>query len=637
MKRFRRKGFLAGSAVLFILLAAAVGDIPVPADTNGWVSTVKGLAYIDPATGKTAVGLVEIDSEFYYFDEVSGIMLTGFVNTPDGAAYYFDESGKMLRGWRNIGKDRYYFLQSDGSMVKGNFVTWNENRYYLGTDGKMMTGLCTVDGETYYFADSGEMLKGWRNIDGARYYFLQDDGTMVKNHFVTWKDDRYYLGTDGNMTKGFCSLDGKTYYFSENGAMLKGWRNIGDARYYFLQDDGSMVQNHFVTWKDKKFYLGPDGKMVTGFYKLNDKVYYFSEKGDMLYGWRNIDGNRYYFLQSDGTMVKDHTVTWNDYTYYMGEDGRLVTDRADFELNGEHYRIDSEGRMLSEGDGILYLCGNNGALSRMIGVHENGLLNLPTLDNPENGTFIGWATEPGLKLNLITPTQVAFEPGDTVHVTGTARIYSAVFMNDQDIDIEEEEFAGLSEELGAVVFVGDARFRSMDSASGQYRSSLSNVSFITDEYANLDWLISEGYGSLVTKINNIREKTDKPAAVVFQIGLSDLEAGESFCDRYVSALSQIADALKEKNCRMFFMSLLPINPRQMELTDTRIPGEEDPLVLRDFNTRMEESLPDEYVYLDLYSWLMAYGYRSDDGFHFSDATSRRILDETIKRVNREAQ
>ena len=624
----KKRHLLTGAVFLFLISSFT----PVSADT-GWTSTDKGLVYIDPATGKNAVGLVEIDSDFYYFDEISGIMLTGLVNTGDGTTYYFGDSGEMLRGWRNIGKNRYYFLQSDGSMVKGDFFEYNEKQYYLGTDGRMVTGLRTIGENTYYFSETGEMLKGWRNIGDSRYYFLQDDGTMVKGHFVTWNENKYYMGTDGKMTKGFCTLDGKTYYFSETGEMLKGWRNIGGSRYYFLQEDGVMVQNHFVTWNENKYYLGPDGKMVTGLFPLKDKVYYFSEKGEMMTGWRTIDGNRCYFLQSDGTMVKGHTVTWNDYTYYLNEDGILVTDQGDFVLNGQHYRIDSDGKMLSSDDSILYLCNNNGSINKTVGVKQNSLYVLPTIENPLDGTFVGWSASPGIQLDPYSPTQSDFEPGDTVQVNGTARIYSTVLPNKQDKDPEGGSFTKLSDALAGAVFLGDSGFRFIDGAIGPYRDSLGSISFITNENADLEWLLNDGYGTLVTKIDNLRERSDKPVAVVFHIGLWELGKEGTTYDSFLSAMSQLADALQGKNCRLYFVSLLPLNPRQMELSGVRKQGNSDPSALRDFNTQMSSSLPEQYTFMDLYSWMMTCGYRSDDGLHYSDPTSRRILEEMIKRIN----
>ena len=629
--------FTKGVILSCMLSAASAPAVLSASETpSGWTSTENGLVYIDPATGNTAAGLTQIGEDIYYFDESTGTMFTGFVNTPDGRTYYFGEKGEMLRGWRNIDGERYYFLQSDGCMVKDDFVTYKENRYYMDPEGRMVKGLYTVNGVTYYFAESGEMLKGWRDIGDDRYYFLQEDGSMVKNHFVTWKEDQYYLGTDGKVTKGFLTLDGKTYYFSETGKMLKGWRNIGGSRYYFLQKDGAMVQDHFVTWKDKKYYMGPDGKMVTGLMTFDGEDYCFGEKGDMLYGWRNIDGSRYYFLQSDGTMVKDKTVTWNDNKYYLGADGKLVTDRTDFEWKGEHFRIDSDGVMLSASDSMLYLCNNNGSLNRTLGVKENTMCVLPSLENPVNGTFIGWASKAGLQLNLVAPTQVAYEAGDTVQVPGQAKLYSAVFMNDQDTDIEQDEITRPDSGYAGIVFVGDSRLRSIDSSTKQYQNHVNNISFVTRENADLEWLVAEGYGTFVGKVDRLRaENPDKPVAVVFQMGLSELGENANSTDAYVSVLTQIRDALKDRNCRYFFTSLLPLNPVQMQKSGVRKPENPNVQSLRTFNNMMAESLPEDVLYVDLYSWLMAYGYRSDDGLLFSDATNRRILNEVIRRVNRE--
>lgn len=89
---------------------------------------------------------------------------------------------------------------------------------------------------------------------------------------------------------------------------------------------------------DDWFYLGADGRMLTGLVAVSngtpdDGLYYFDpEPGDscgtMLTGWQTIDGSRYYFETrhngSYGRAYADGTYTIGGRVYIFDRQGRLV-------------------------------------------------------------------------------------------------------------------------------------------------------------------------------------------------------------------------------------------------------------------------------------------------------------------------
>ena len=621
--------------VSFFFIIACMGYAKnVWAAESGWITEGDALYYIDPETGNKAQGITLIGGKYYYF---SG-------------------TGKNLRGWRTIDGDRYYFLQSDGRMVINGFITWRENRYYFGSDGRMVTndfvtwkensyylgpdgimatGICEANGKEYYFSGNGEMLRGWRTIGGERYYFLQSSGVMVKNAYVVWRDNRYYFGPDGRMVRGIYTIKGKSYYFAEkSGEMLRGWRTIGEDRYYFLQSDGTMVTQNFVTWRDNRYYFGPDGRMVRGFYEIKGKTCYFAPKtGEMLKGWRNIDGDRYYFLQGDGTMVTGHFVVWRENRYYLGVDGKLVTNQEDYLISGTKYDIDSTGIAVPATKCQVTLCGNDGVLLRIHTLDKGSEFVIPSLVNPDGSTFIGWSLSPGVRFTLSSPRHVDYEIGETITVSKSLRLYAAIFSDYDDIDLDQNEITMPADEFGGVIFVGDSRQDYTDFATEEYQDISGKVYFVAKGGIHFAWFVDEGYPILLSRIEEIRNTTDKPIAVVFNLGINDLrEPGLDF-SAYIPFMESIAPTLKEQNCILFYESVLPGNAEQLKISRESGVALPNMAAVRYFNSQIRSALASDYIFIDMYSWVMSYGYCSEDGLHFSYPTNRRILDECMRRIN----
>ena len=73
--------------------------------------------------------------------------------------------------------------------------------------------------------------------------------------------------------KGFVNWNGATYYVHENGALGLQWQELEEGCYYFDYTTAQMVTGWVGS--DTKFYLDPDGKLHTGWLKLDGKQYYF--------------------------------------------------------------------------------------------------------------------------------------------------------------------------------------------------------------------------------------------------------------------------------------------------------------------------------------------------------------------------
>lgn len=122
--------------------------------------------------------------------------------------------------------------------------------------------------------------------------------------WITQGNDKYFRYPDGKIATGWIKLDGTYYRFDNNGKLKKGW-----------------FQNPYGQW----FYLDTTtGAMKTGWFNDNGNYYYLSrEKGDkegsMAKGLTEIDGKKYFF--NDSGMMYTGWRNINGAYYYFYPQG----------------------------------------------------------------------------------------------------------------------------------------------------------------------------------------------------------------------------------------------------------------------------------------------------------------------------
>ena len=188
-----------------------------------------------------------------------------------------------------------------------------------------------------------------------------------------------------------------------------------------------------------------------------------------------------------------------------------------------------------------------------------------------------------------------------------------------------------------VIFVGDSRTAGIQATlNKQMSSSVTNgVSFVANPGKGLSWFRDTGYAQLIEEID--KTEGSKPIAVIFNLGVNDLgNAGN-----YVSYMTSIASTLKSKNCKLFYMSVNPINSTMITKAGR---GARTEAQVREFNSKIRSGLSLDYKYIDMYSVLMKKGYGtnasyngtdadSDDGLHYTTKTFKRIYYYCITYLN----
>ena len=194
------------------------------------------------------------DSRGWWYVLDNGSYVKAKLWTIDGETYYFADDGYMVTGWYQIGSDWYSFA-NNGAMKKNQW----DGDYWLKADGRMAVNEW-VDGGKYYVGPDGKWVKdspvskkGWNN-DSKGWWYVLDNGTYVRNSWMTIDGLRYYFKDDGYMATGWTEIGSKWYFFNPDGTMkVLAWEGE-----YWLKGDGTMATSQWVD--DGKYYVGPDGK-----------------------------------------------------------------------------------------------------------------------------------------------------------------------------------------------------------------------------------------------------------------------------------------------------------------------------------------------------------------------------------------
>lgn len=77
-----------------------------------------------------------------------------------------------------------------------------------------------ADGWRYYLGDGTPITNDWYQDTDGSWYWFRGDGFMVTDTWYQYNNKWYYLGDDGRMMTGQVTVDGKWYVMGEDGAMI---------------------------------------------------------------------------------------------------------------------------------------------------------------------------------------------------------------------------------------------------------------------------------------------------------------------------------------------------------------------------------------------------------------------------------
>ena len=232
-------------------------------NNNGWMIDQYGNQYYYQ-NGKAVVGEKNIQGNWYYFDENTGIMITGWHDFPNKKVYY-KPTGEMVHGEYNIENEWYYFSEYDGAMTTG-WHQFPEKLVYYKSTGEMVHGEYNIENEWYHFSEyDGAMTTSWYDFPNKKVYY-KPTGEMVHGEYNIENEWYHFSEYDGAMTTGWHQFPEKLVYYKPTGEMVHGPYKIENEWYYFDTYDGAMKTNYWYN----NCYFGANGKLEIG--SLDDET-----------------------------------------------------------------------------------------------------------------------------------------------------------------------------------------------------------------------------------------------------------------------------------------------------------------------------------------------------------------------------
>ena len=270
-------------------------------------------------------------------------------------------------------------------------------------------------------------------------------------------------------------------------------------------------------------------------------------------------------------------------------------------------------------------------------VEKNSLIELPSVKNPAGKTFLGWSWGP------FAESYPDFKEGDKLRVVENLTLYAVMFDRSTEKNITYQNLNKVNtKKYAKVIFVGDSRTNAMQKALKDEfgRKEPRNVSFVAKNGKGLKWFKENGSRLLM---NEIASAGGKPTAVIINLGVNDLKhdgddvyfSAEKTARKYILYMQQLADKLKGRNCRLFYMSVNPVNGAMLNKKASRREGD-----IHIFNYALQKGLRGKFKFIDTNTWLHENGFSTgrlyedlDDGVHYEARTYKRIYNYCIKAVN----
>ena len=263
---------------------------------------------------------------------------------------------------------------------------------------------------------------------------------------------------------------------------------------------------------------------------------------------------------------------------------------------------------------------------------------LPGMKNESRYTFLGWSYKRNQVASEMTPRSVQMIAGSVIKgITAKQNLYMVV--SDRSAEVVDYIESPDDSRYSTAIFVGDSRtgelFKTLRQDPGY---DPDKVQFVYRYGQGLSWYKTEGYKQAKAKVVNANIRSDLPAAVIICLGINNLDTP----DAYIQYLNKTAQTFNKLNCKLFFVSVNPVNSKQILYIHSlgkEIKGRTEYQV-KSFNQKVRLGVAQNYQYIDSWSYLMKTGYSSqsldsdgmDDGLHYTDKTTLRIYNYIISKI-----
>ena len=258
--------------------------------------------------------------------------------------------------------------------------------------------------------------------------------------------------------------------------------------------------------------------------------------------------------------------------------------------------------------------------------NTNGKATFPAVSLGTGNMVLGWSKTQGKN----TLSSSDYKAGDRIP-TKNGKYYMVIFGMSMD---RAPSVITKATKFDKVYCVGDSRTADTKMALGV--AVPSNVEFIAKWGEGLYWFKSTGYRQLLSSVSKQPKNSKK--AVIINLGVNDLNNGRA----YVTYMKKVAANLRKYNCKMYYLSVNPVNSAMIKSVGGKARSEAQ---IASFNRTIYKNLCSgknkSFTYINSCTNLQMKGWISNrhdmgiyDGLHYSNATYLRIFDYCMRYLNR---
>lgn len=152
--------------------------------------------------------------------------------------------------------------------------------------------------------------RGWVRSGNTYYYYLKN-GKKAKNR---WVGDYYVTKTGARATNQWITSKEKRWFVGEDGKYIPnfrgGWVKIGKNWYYYTKS-GKKKTSTWITWKGQRYYVNEKGIRAVHWQKIQKKQYYFDKSGNLKTSSWLKKGSWYYYVNSKGRLSTKERMNTN--------------------------------------------------------------------------------------------------------------------------------------------------------------------------------------------------------------------------------------------------------------------------------------------------------------------------------------
>ncbi len=182
-----------------------------------------------------------------------------------------------------------------------------------------------------YKEDTLILINSWGDYNGDKgKYYLDINSSIIKELWALEDEKnvnrpvkkKYTVGWNKDDKGWWYSPDGLTYYQSDWKQLNGNWFRFDsegyaykncwfkypkDNKWYYFDNNCYMVSNKWILDNNKWYRLGPDGVMLTGWFKDSDGLWYYLDidKGYMYSNCRILIDGKYYSFDSHGHWIEN--------------------------------------------------------------------------------------------------------------------------------------------------------------------------------------------------------------------------------------------------------------------------------------------------------------------------------------------